>query len=293
MDEGRDLLLRTMESNHWQPAEGSHAWLDRMTLDPRFGNLGAATTFGAFLVAANGENLAGLSTLYRWETGLNLPHYAVARSFVEYASDAWWVLSPGAIFEEELELDPSLAHLTEKEALATSNVRLARAMLLYAEDLRQHRIAIEERDGTGSEEAHSATHRYETQRGLLSQWSGQKLEGRPIDWVISGERLGTYTDRVSSMIQRFWPDVRSPVYRIFSNYTHANAVTLLHATTTTDHDGHLHYNWLPDYVELERLARMVLFVWERTAQALLAMYGYSSDAMDAWRGKIDKLVPDT
>jgi hypothetical protein len=285
MDEGRFLFTNEMNRHHWAPATGSPAYWDGLTRDPHFLDLGQAATYASTLVAGDGESLAGLATLYRIETTLTLAHYTVARSFIEIASSAWWVLSPGI----ESMQSPPLGS-PDEGATQLSRQRLLRAMLLVADDLTEFHRLLLSLYPEDSPQVSEAKSRLDGHLERLRAWSGEEVRRvRRGKTVVGGERLLGYADRVRRMLGGIGAE-GVPVYEMLSAYSHGMVSAFVDDISDLPHEGHLFFAWLGDPVKATWVAHVVLVIWERLARTVLAIYGHSQSQFDVWRDRVDELL---
>lgn len=284
IDEGRLLFSDEMNRHHWAPATASPAYWDRLTLDPHFLDLGQAATYASTLVAGNAENLAGLATLYRNETTLTLAHYTVARSFVEIASSAWWVLSPGI---ENSNLPPIGS--SDEEATQRSRQRLLRAMLLVADDLAEFHRLLRRLYREDAPQVSEAKRQLDDHLERLRAWSGDDVRRvRRGETVVGGERLLGYTDRVRRLLAGIGAE-EVPVYEMLSAYSHGMVSAFVDDISDLPHEGHLFFAWLGDPIKATWVAQVVLVLWDRLARTVLAIYGHDQSQFDEWRDRVDNI----
>jgi hypothetical protein len=265
---------RQMQKPRWQPSPGSRAaaeianTLTRLNGDP-WGDDVPRTSYAAAKLLMTGvlDNLGSLRRL----VGNPMPVIGptvVARSVLELASTAWWLMDP----------------------LIGVRRRACRELVLSLTSARRAGQVAGELD---DDEAKTEGKKQEANvLGRVSDLAIASPAGSKFNPKIEGEQLPDATGVTASMLKPRFPSAAGTTsfYRAYSAVTHGQFYGLMNFMTPLDQpDGTVLLSWQPSAPVLDSTIQIAILAFQEAFQRIRHLMGWSKIEYDIWSSKLAKI----
>lgn len=283
--QGREALEATVRfgSRHlgpakWEPEPGSEAAAEIANAEVRqggdpWGEAPPRTAYAAANLMMTGvlDNLTSIHKLLGVEMPVIGPT-VVARSAIEIASGAWWLMEPGI----------------------GARRRVCRELALSLESARRARQVAEEYQALGVQADQEITKALQQEAGVLQRIAGLGI-APPSSGIaprVEGEKAEPATDATAAMLKAVLPGTvpGTSVYRTYSAVTHGTVYGLMNfMDPEVAADGSTLLNWhLPPDV-LDSTVHLAIAAFGQAYRRINKVMGWGKLERDLWEIKLRKV----
>jgi hypothetical protein len=282
---GREALQATLDfaARHlgpavWEPGAGSPGAAELANTEVQqdgtpWSDMPVRTAYAAANLMMTGvlDNLAGLRELLADRMAVIGPT-VIARSAIEIASGAWWLMEPGL----------------------TARRRVCRELALSLTSARRAKQLAEEYRATGVQVsdaiADARLQESRVQQRITDLAVGPASSG--YSPTIEGEQAKTATSATASMLRTVLPASvpGEAIYRTYSAVTHGEIYGLMNFMApgvASDGSTHLHWHLPPDV--LDSTIHMAILAFHETYRRINEVMGWGKIEGDLWQLKLGKI----